>query len=173
MAYVRRALFGVLLLYASWVGMMLTHECGHVLHAWLSGGKIAHVSLPLAGFSRTDVAPNPHPQFVAWGGAVWGCFTPLLLLAAACRFARPRRLLLFFAGFCLIANGAYLAVGLPLRAGDAGDLVRHGAPPWTLVAFGVITVPLGLAFWHLLGPRFGLLRPPNTRIDPSPKENRN
>ena len=40
--------------------------------------------------------------------------------------------------------------------GDAGDLLRYGAPRWTLIAFGLVCVPAGLALWHGLGPHFGL-----------------
>ena len=144
-------------IYAAWLAMMALHEAGHVLHAWLSGGTVENVELPLLGFSRTDLANNPHPAFVAWGGAVWGSMLPLAILAAA-RLARwrYRHVSRFFAGFCLIANGAYLAVGWLLTDGDAADLVRLGAPTWTLIASGVAAVAFGLLLWHGLGPRFGL-----------------
>jgi hypothetical protein len=62
----------------------------------------------------------------------------------------------FFAGFCLIANGAYLGCGSFQGIGDAGDLVRLGCPKWCLWLFGLIAVPLGLYFWNGLGPSFGL-----------------
>ncbi|QDV36446.1 hypothetical protein [Tautonia plasticadhaerens] len=65
-------------------------------------------------------------------------------------------LLRFFAGCCLIANGVYLGVGSFEGVGDAGDLLRYGAPGWQLIAFGLICVPLGLACWHRFGPQFGL-----------------
>lgn len=169
----------------SWLLMQAVHEFGHVLHAWASGGTVVRVVLHPLAISRTDVTPNPHPQFVAWGGAVWGCLIPTGLLAVV-RFVEwrlvrhhafrggirlPERdvyvtLLLrgisvswlarFFAGFCLIANGGYLAVGLFDGIGDAGDLLAHGAPAWTLIAFGVATISAGLWFWHGLGPRLGL-----------------
>ena len=147
------------IVYASWLGMMAVHEFGHVLHAWLSGAEVVHVAVPLAGFSQTELAANPRPLFVAWGGPVWGCGLPLLMLVAA-RFAplRFRSVALFFVGFCLIANGAYLAVGSFLRAGDAGDLIQYGTPQWALLAFGAVTMPAGLYLWHLMGPRFGLRR---------------
>lgn len=50
---------------ASWYGMQLVHEFGHVAHAWLSGGTVARVRIPLIGFSQTQLSRNPHPQFVA------------------------------------------------------------------------------------------------------------
>jgi hypothetical protein len=141
----------------SWYGMLVFHEIGHVLSASLSDGRADYVVIPLLGFSRTDVYPNPHPLFVAWGGAVWGVLIPVAIwwLTAVLkpRAAHVPRLV---AGFCLIANGAYLATGSFIRAGDAGDLLSLGAARWMLILFGSITVPAGLWLWHGLGPRFGL-----------------
>lgn len=141
----------------SWLAMQAVHELGHVLHTWLSGGTVMRVVLHPLDLSRTDVGPNPHPLFVAWGGAVWGCLIPLLGLGVA-RWVKWRSWYLpaFFAGFCLIANGAYLGAGSWTGAGDAGDLLRHGAPQWTLIVFGVVTSAMGLGLWHGLGPHFGL-----------------
>ena len=70
--------------------------------------------------------------------------------------ARWTYLVRFFAGFCLVANGVYLSVGSFEGLGDAGDLLRHGAPRWALLAFGLACVPCGLFLWHGLGPHFGL-----------------
>jgi hypothetical protein len=141
----------------SWLAMMAVHEFGHVLHAWLSGGTVARVVLHPLDFSRTDLAHNPQPLFVAWGGAVWGCALPLLLLAVVRLLRWPWAYLVgFFAGFCLIANGGYLGGGALLGAGDAADLLRHGAPRWVLLLFGVATIAWGLGLWHGLGPHFGL-----------------
>lgn len=160
----------------SWLLMQAVHEFGHVLHAWASGGTVVRVVLHPLEMSRTDVSPNPHPQFVAWGGAVWGCLIPLSCCMATAAARNRRRLAprdeihlaerdgygtlswlaTFFAGFCLIANGAYLAVGLLDGIGDAGDLVANGAPAWSLIAFGAVTIPAGLWLWHGLGPRLGL-----------------
>lgn len=50
----------------------------------------------------------------------------------------------------------YLGIGGFTGVGDAGDLLRYGAPRWTLVAFGLAAVPLGLFLWNGLGPYFGL-----------------
>ena len=54
-------------------------------------------------------------------------------------------LLQFFAGFCLIANGAYIGIGSFGKIGDAGDkLLRHGSPIWSLWLFGAVCFPFGL-----------------------------
>src|SRR3954453_19383900 len=106
--------------YPAWLAMELLHELGHVLHALLTGGHVTHISLPLLDFSRTDVSPNPHPQFVPWGRPPTGSpppLTPRLLPPPTrTRAPPPPRL---FAGFCLICNGAYLALGPLMTAGDA------------------------------------------------------
>ena len=62
----------------------------------------------------------------------------------------------FFAGFCLVANGAYIGVGSFEGIADAGDMLRHGSDRWQLILFGLVTVPLGLYLWNGLGPKFGL-----------------
>ena len=143
----------------SWLAMMAVHEAGHVLHAVVSGGRVERVVLHPLAISRTDVHPNPHPLFVAWGGAAWGCLIPAAAWLAA-RLARLRveYVFRFFAGFCLIANGAYLGTGVVFPAGDAADLLRHGTPAWLLGAFGMTAMGLGLWSWHGLGRHFGLDR---------------
>jgi len=139
-------------LYFCWLAMMAVHEAGHVLHAWLTGGTVSAVRIPLLGFSVTEFSTNPSPHFVAWGGPIWGCMLPLLLDALWRATRLPgRRWVQFFAGFCLVANGAYLGVGWTTGAGDAGDLVTYGTPVWVLVAFGLVTGGTGLYLWHLLG----------------------
>ncbi len=140
-----------------WLLMQAVHELGHALHAWATGGRVERIVLRPLEISRTDVAPNPRPLVVAWGGAIWGTLLPLgAMLLLAGPLPRYAHALLFFAGFCATANGLYLAAGLPQSIGDAGDLLRHGAPPWQLVTFGVLATALGLWLWHTLGPRGGL-----------------
>jgi hypothetical protein len=145
----RRAILWIALsAYPAWLAMMALHETGHVLHARATGGDVERVLVPLLGFSRTDVAPNPRPLVVAWGGPVWGCLLPLVLLAGAGVARRAVRPAQTFAGFCLIANGAYIGLGPWMTAGDGRDLLRHGAPAASLVAFGVVAVSAGLYLGH-------------------------
>ena len=147
-----RPLLLVAALYPCWLGMMAVHEAGHVLHAWASGGKVAAVHVPLVGFSITRLASNPHPLFVAWGGVVWGGLIPLAAWAVLQRLRlQDRGSSQFFAGFCLVANGAYVGIGWTMRAGDAADLIRHGTPVWVLVVIGAGATCGGLLLWHLLG----------------------
>lgn len=152
MKHLRQLLLAPPLLYACWLGMMAVHELGHVLHAWLTGATVSAVRIPLVGFSITQFATNPHPHFVAWGGAVWGCVLPLAVWAVFHLRRWPGRYIVqFFAGFCLIANGVYLGVGWTRGAGDAGDLLAYGTPVWVMIAFGIVAAAAGLYLWHLLG----------------------
>jgi hypothetical protein len=147
------------LLPMSWLAMMVVHEFGHVLGAWLTGATVAKVVAHPLTISRTELSDNPHPLFVAWAGPVGGVLLPLAALALAHFCRMPGTYLLrFFTGFCLIANGAYIGVGAFEGVGDAGDLLRHGAAMWQLWTFGVLTAPLGLLLWHTQGVHFGLGR---------------
>jgi hypothetical protein len=145
------------LLAASWLGMQAVHEFGHVVGAWLTGGRVARVVLHPLTISRTDLADNPSPLLVVWAGPVFGCLLPLAGWGTAAALGWRRAYLpRFFAGFCLIANGVYIAVGSLDGVGDAGVMLRHGSPSWGLWMFGAATVPAGLWLWHRQGPHFGL-----------------
>ncbi len=148
----------------SWLSMMALHECGHVLNGWLSGATLSGVYLPLLGFSRTEFAANPHPLFVVWGGPLWGCLFPLAILAgvrllgATNAAKRCGYLVMWFTGFCLIANGGYLSGGAFFSSGGADDpsvILQHGGARWQLLAFGLPAIAAGLYMWNGLGPYFG------------------
>jgi len=140
----------------SWLAMQAVHELGHVLGAAASGGHVERVVVQPLAFSRTDVSSNPHPLLVVWAGPVLGAALPLLVLLIARQLRAPGVYLFrFFAGFCLIANGIYIALGSIQRLADAGDMLRYGSSRWQLILFGVLTVPFGLYLWHGLGPSFG------------------
>jgi hypothetical protein len=141
----------------SWLGMQAVHESGHVLGAYLTGGHITRVVLHPLTISRTDLAENPHPLPVVWAGPLAGVLVPLAVWGAAAALRLAGAFVLrFFAGFCLIANGAYIAMGSFDRIGDSAVMLRHGSPAWQLWLFGAVTVPAGLWLWHRQGPQFGL-----------------
>ena len=142
----------------SWLAMQVVHEAGHVLVARLTGAEVMKVALQPLIVSRTDVAENPHPLAVVWGGPLVGSLLPVLLFALAAAFRLPGVYLLrFFAGFCLIANGVYIGIGHFLAEGaDPWVMMQNGSPRWLLVLFGVVAFPLGLYLWHRQGPHFGL-----------------
>jgi len=148
----RKIVFTFSLAAICWLGMMAVHELGHVIGAVSSGGSVTRVVLHPLTISRTDVAPNPHPGFVVWCGPIVGSLLPL---AMALLVPRKQEMLRtfggVFAGFCLIANGAYISLGAFDRIGDCGEMLRTGTPLWVLFAFGTVTIPCGLGLWHLQG----------------------
>ena len=135
-------------LIACWFGMTAVHELGHVLAAYLSGATVERVVLlPL---SRTDTHGVTSPLFVHGAGAAVGATFPVLLWSVVHQLRwKAAFLFRFFAGFCLIANGAYIGCDFSVVGPtDAGLLIEHGASRWILVLFGVLCVSGGLFLWH-------------------------
>lgn len=158
-------LLGVATLGLSWQGMQLVHEAGHVVGAWLTGGEVQRVVLHPLTISRTDVSPNPHPLIVVWLGPVLGVALPVLLwLVVRAVWPGVSYLARFFAGFCLVANGAYIGVGAAWPVGDAETMLRLSVPRWVMAAFGFTCIAAGFALWNGLGPSFGLDGP--SRVNP-------
>lgn len=158
-------IFIVAVLGLCWQGMLAVHELGHVIGAIATGGLVNRVVLHPAAISRTDVDPNPSPRIVVWAGPVAGSLLPLVVLMGlqiAKLSAQGRGLLQFFAGFCLLANGAYIGVGGFDGVGDAGEMLRHGTPMWAMLVFGISACALGLWLWHRLGPLKHFLTHPET-----------
>src|SRR5437763_14177824 len=84
---------------ACWLGMQAVHEFGHVLGAWLTGGRVERVVLHPLTLSRTDLAENPRPLAVVWAGPVIGVLLPLLFWATAAGLRLPGAFVpRFFAG---------------------------------------------------------------------------
>jgi hypothetical protein len=165
-AAIRRSLIFAAVIYLSWLAMQAVHELGHVLAAKATGGTVARVVIHPLAISRTDLSSNPAPTAVAWGGPLAGVMLPLLAAGGVrlrrARFGREtndghverrwkvvQALADYFAGLCLIANGTYIGIGSFGGVGDAGDLLRQGAPPWLLRTFGAVCSATGLWIWHL------------------------
>ncbi len=150
------------LLAFSWLAMQAVHEFGHVCGAWMTGGQVSRVTLHPATISHTELAENPRPMVVVWAGPVLGSLLPLaaFLLAAflqvwACRVPGVY-LLRFFAGFCLVVNGAYIAFGPADGLTDTGVMLALESPRWAPILFGLLTIPPGIYLWHRQGRHFGL-----------------
>jgi hypothetical protein len=155
------------LLALSWFAMMAVHEFGHVVGAFATGGRVERVILHPLTISRTDVSPNPYPSIVVWLGPILGCVIPVATwLAIPRRFQSARNIAMFFAGFCLLANGAYITFGSIDRVGDCGVMLQNGSPLWLLFTFGALTIPLGFYAWHCLGSVKLFISDP-THVDPS------
>lgn len=174
MTRVAAILSGTGLLMLSWLGMQIAHEVGHVVGALLTGGQVSSVVLHPLAISRTDVAPNPVPAVVVWMGPVVGMLLPLMLWSSmkllAVRLQHLRQwngltdVALFFAGFCLIANGAYLVFGTADRVGDCGEMLRTGTPASVIYAAGGIGILIGFYCWHRLGSLRSFLNSPERTI---------
>lgn len=143
----------------SWFWMQGIHELGHVVAGLATAARIERVVLHPLTISRTDVAGGRHPAAVVWAGPVVGSLLPVAL--AGCLTLLRLRIAgwcWFFGGFCLIANGAYLATAMAVPAGDAADLLRQGVPGPILGAVGSVGFAAGLWVWHRLGPGVGVDR---------------
>jgi hypothetical protein len=153
----QQAILVVSTLLGSWLGMQDAHELGHVLAARLTGGEIATVVLHPLTISHTELIDNPHPLVVVWVGPLVGAVLPLVLWGLLTVSRVPGAFIArFFAGFCLISNGAYLGVGSFFGTGDCGEMLRQGSPVWLLRVCGAVAVPIGFWLWNGQGPNFGL-----------------
>lgn len=140
-----------------WLGMQAVHEFGHVAATVVSGGTVEQVVLHPLAISRTDVGTNPRPVLEIWAGAVVGVALPLLVYVGAWAVHSPGLYLFrFFAGFCCVANGTYIAFGPSDTGMDTEIMLLLGASRWQLLLFGVPAIALGLYLWHGLSPHFGL-----------------
>ena len=154
------------LLLLSWLLMQSVHEFGHVLGAWLTGGRVVRVDLHPLRISQTFVSPNPSPLFVCWSGPIFGALFPLILWITIRNLRQTvSHYFCFFAGFCLIANGAYLGMAGVAPVGDARDLLSLGVSSTWMLLFGVITIPTGFWLWNGQGKHFGI-GPEAKRITP-------
>jgi len=143
-------------LWLCWLAMMLVHESGHVIGGLCSGGTVRRMVWYPTVISRTDVQPNPHPLIEVWAGPVIGSLAPLAA-ALLCSLLRLRIAYLVWAiaGFCLIANGAYIGIGSIKPIGDAQELIEDGMPRWPMAAFGLVAVSTGMWIWDRVSTRFG------------------
>ena len=147
-----QVLFVSSLLALCWFAMMAVHELGHVVGALVTGGTVQRVVLHPLTISRTDVSPNPSPSIVVWLGPILGCLIPAMVSwCIPRRHVTARKMALFFTGFCLLANGAYIAFGSFDGVGDCGVMLKTGSTLWTLLLFGALTIPTGFYLWHRLG----------------------
>lgn len=142
----------------SWLGMQVVHETGHVIVARATGAEVTKVALHPLIISRTDMAEDPHPLAVVWGGPLLGCLIPLSLFGLTAVLRIPGIYLFrFFAGFCLVANGVYIGLGPFLADGaDPQVMTENGSPRWLLALFGALAASIGFFLWHREGRDFGL-----------------
>lgn len=135
----RIGVFGSLLI-GSWCVMVITHEAGHVIGGWLTGAKLIQADLRPWAMPYSMFDPNPMPLVTMWSGPILGTLMPLFTAMA---LRRPVGW--FVAWFCVLANGAYLA--LAWLTGDqyldTTQLLALGASPLSIATFCVVTIIVG------------------------------
>jgi hypothetical protein len=135
----RIGVFGSLLI-GSWCGMVTTHEAGHIIGGWLTGARLIQADLRPWALPYTMFDPNPMPLVTMWSGPVLGSLMPLL---AAMAIRHPVGW--FNAWFCVLANGAYLA--LAWLTGDqyldTTQLLVLGGSPLSIATFCIVTIAAG------------------------------
>jgi hypothetical protein len=135
-----RVLYFVVLLIVSWCVMLFTHEMGHLIGGWCSGGALADADLLPWHLPYSIFDPDPLPLVTLWCGPILGVALPV---AAALIFRSGW--LWFVANFCVVANGAYIAAGW-FAGGeyiDTTKLLEHGAHPVTILLYCTLTIGFG------------------------------
>jgi len=140
----RIATFG-LLLAASWVVMILTHESGHLVGGFISGATLTDFDLAPWRMPYSLHAPDPYPLVTLWSGPLLGVTVPLAVAGIL-----RRRWAWFIADFCLVANGGYLAIAWISgdRLLDTARLLSAGAHPASIAIYCVTTIGLGYAWFR-------------------------
>ena len=128
------------LILLSWVVMILTHEAGHILGGWCSGGTLVDFDLIPWHLPYSLFAPDPLPLVTLWSGPILGAAVPY----AVALYSR-RESTQLVAYFCVLANGIYITVAW--FAGDSEldttKLLSHGAHPASIAAYCLVTVGVG------------------------------
>lgn len=136
----RRVLKVGLLLVLSWCAMTMTHEAGHLIGGWTSGGTLKDADLCPWHLPYSIFEPNPNPLLTLWAGPILGVAVPLL---AASLIRRSEG---WFVGwFCCLANGLYLAIAWwsGEQYLDTTQLLNHGAHPVSIAAYCALTISTG------------------------------
>src|SRR6056297_3410463 len=135
----RYAIFAALLA-AAWVVMTFTHECGHIIGGMICGATLTEFELAPWRMPYSLHSPDPHPLITLWAGPILGVAVPVAVAAVV-----RTRWAWFIADFCIIANGAYLAVAWISgdRFLDTSRLLAAGASPATIVVYCSLTIGLG------------------------------
>jgi hypothetical protein len=132
--------------------MMAIHELGHVLSTKINGGTIDYVELRPWLLSQTERHGSTHELVDVWAGPLFGSIAPVLIwLVLRSRSEILKFYTGFWAGFCLIINGLYLALGWwGGEANDSGELLKGGTPLAILIGLGLLMAASGLYGIHVL-----------------------
>jgi hypothetical protein len=137
---IQRMFLFVILLLVSWSVMTFTHEMGHILAGWASGGTLHHAEVWPWTLPHSHFDPDPYPLVTLWGGPVLGALMPLLLAALL-----RQSWAWFVAHFCLLANGSYLAIAWYTGESylDTPRLLAAGAWPVSIASYCLVTLTIG------------------------------
>ena len=127
----------IALLAMAWCVMTFSHEVGHILGGWATGGVLQSADLWPWHLPYSIFAPNPRPLFTLWCGPLFGVLAPFALALVI-----RRDWSWFVASFCLLANGVYIAGAWVSgdRYLDTTEMLRHGAHPLSLAIYCLITI---------------------------------
>lgn len=150
-----RILYFIALLIAAWCCMTLTHEAGHVLGGWCSGGTLIAYDLRPWKLPYSLFAPDPQPLVTLWAGPLLGVLVPLAFAATVRRDG-----VWFIAHFCMLANGVYLAAAWISQDPylDTPRLLQEGAHPASIAIYCAVTI--GLGYFAFRRSCIALLSPP-------------
>ncbi len=124
----------------AWCVMTLTHELGHVVCGWATGGKLTAVDLRPWRLPYSLFQPDPMPLVTLWGGPILGVLFPALIASLI-----RNNDAWFVASFCCLANGAYVATAWFSgdKYLDTPKLIEHGAWPLSIATYCLITIAVG------------------------------
>ena len=164
----KRILTLVAMIGASWCVMTLTHEVGHILGGWCCGATLTDYDLLPWHLPYSFFEPDPLPLVTLWAGPILGVIVPMVIALAV-----RRDWAWFIAYFCLLANGAYIAVGW--YSGDAeldtSKLIRNGAHPFSILLYCFATIVFGYAgFRRVCLQMFGALHRKRVSLESSTNE---
>ncbi len=125
---------------ASWFVMLFTHEMGHIVGGWCSGGKLVSADLIPWHLPHSLFAPDPYPLVTLWSGPILGVVVPLTVAILI-----NRDPIWFVAHFCLLANGLYLAMAWISgdRHLDTPRLLEQGASRISIGLYCLLTIGFG------------------------------
>lgn len=136
----KRIVYFLALFSASWCVMTFTHEVGHIIGGWYSGGTLITADLLPWHLPYSIFNPNPMPLVTLWSGPILGVLIPL-----ATAVVIRRESSWFVANFCLLANGTYIALAWSSSDQylDTPQLLENGAHPVTILGYCVLTIGFG------------------------------
>jgi hypothetical protein len=120
--------------------MTFTHEIGHIIGGFCCGGTLTDADLLPWHLPYSFFNPDPYPLITLWCGPILGVAVPI-----AIAFVLQRDWSWLIAYFCLLANGAYIAVAWlsPDDQLDTTKLLNHGAHPITITLYCILTIGAG------------------------------